>query len=61
VRCITPYKLYLAPGLINRSIKHKENAPIVKGVDAGLPSYEGSRVRDYIARGITFLIQAEEA
>jgi len=45
--------------LINRSIKRRENALIVKGVDAGLPSYEGGRVRDYIARGITPLIQAE--
>jgi hypothetical protein len=44
---------------VNVNVKRRENALIVKGVDAGLPSYEGGRVRDYIARGITPLIQAE--
>ena len=35
------------------------NALVVSGVRVGLPAYEGGRVRDYIARNITPLIQAE--
>jgi hypothetical protein len=35
------------------------NALVVDGVRVGLPAYEGGRVRDYIARNITPLIQAE--
>jgi len=35
------------------------NALVIDGVRVGLPAYEGGRVRDYIARNITPLIQAE--
>jgi len=35
------------------------NALTIDGVRVGLPAYEGGRVRDYIARNITQLIQAE--
>jgi len=40
-------------------LKPLSNALVVDGVRVGLPSYEGGRVRDYIARNITPLIQAE--
>jgi hypothetical protein len=40
-------------------LKPLGNALVVSGVRVGLPAYEGGRVRDYIARNITPLIQAE--
>ena len=40
-------------------LKPLSNALVIDGVRASLPAYDGGRVRDYIARSITPLIQAE--